>query len=79
MAQRVSEERWSGVQIEGCGNRRGLWITFGGGRGLGVAIGGGVGRGVGVEGVCGSIGNCWKGLGIGSTLKCLQNSEAVGV
>ena len=32
-----------------------------------------------MEGVCGSIGDCWKGLRIGSTLKCLWDSEAVGV
>ena len=32
-----------------------------------------------MEGVCGSIGDCWKGLGIGSTLKCLRNWEAVRV
>ena len=48
-------------------------------KGLRAAIRGGVGRGVRVEGACGSIGDCWKGLGIGSTLKCLRNSEAVGV
>ena len=32
-----------------------------------------------MEGACGSIGDCWKGLRIGSTLKCLQNSEAVRI
>ena len=75
MAQRVSEECQSGVQIGGCGVQRGLWVTFGGGRGLGEAIGGGVGRGVRVEGACSSIGDYWKGFGIGSTPKCLQNWE----
>ena len=79
MAQRVSEECWSRVWIRGCGIWRGLRVSFGGGGGLGAAIGEDVGRGVGVEGTCGSIGDCWKGLGIGSTLKCLWNSEAVGV
>ena len=29
--------------------------------------------------MCGSVGDCWKGLGIGSTSKCLWNLEAVGV
>ena len=29
-----------------------------------------------MEGVCGSVGGCWKGLGIGSPLKCLWNWEA---
>ena len=52
---------------------------FRGGRGLGVAFGGGVRQGVRVEGVCGSVGDCWKGLGIGSTLKRLWNWEVVGV
>ena len=37
------------------------------------------GEGVGVEGVCSSVVDCWKGLGIGSTPKCLWNSEVVGV
>ena len=32
-----------------------------------------------MEGVCGSVGDCWKGLGIRSTPKCLWNSEVVGV
>ena len=32
-----------------------------------------------MEGACGHIGDCWKGLGIGSTLKGLWNSEVVGV
>ena len=32
-----------------------------------------------MEGACGSIGDCWKGLRIGSTPKCLWNSEAVRV
>ena len=32
-----------------------------------------------MEGVCSSVGDCWKGLGIRSTPKCLWNSEAVGV
>ena len=32
-----------------------------------------------MEGPCGSVGDCWKGLGIGSTAKCLQNWEVVGV
>ena len=31
---------------------------------------------VGVEGACSSVGDCWKGLGIRSTLKCLWNLEA---
>ena len=42
------------------------------------ALEGVVGRGVGMEGVCGSVGDCWKGLGIGSTLKCLPNLELGG-
>ena len=29
--------------------------------------------------MCPNIGDCWKGLGIGSTSKCLWNWEAVGV
>ena len=33
----------SGVQIGGCGVRRGLQVTFGGGRGVGAAFGGDVG------------------------------------
>ena len=78
-AQRVAEERQTVLWIRGCGIRRGLWVTFGGGGGLGAAIGRDVRRGVGVEGACSSIGDCWKGLGIGSTLKCLWNLEAVGV
>ena len=32
-----------------------------------------------MEGLCGSVGDCWKGLGIGSTAKCLRNWEVVGV
>ena len=32
-----------------------------------------------MEGVCGSVGDHWKGLGIGSTSKHLWNWEAVGV
>ena len=32
-----------------------------------------------MEGVCNSVGDCWKELGIGSTPKCLQNWEAVRV
>ena len=32
-----------------------------------------------MEGACSSVGDCWKGLGIRSTPKCLQNSEAVRV
>ena len=32
-----------------------------------------------VEGAHGSVGDCWKGLGIGSALKHLYNWEAVGV
>ena len=32
-----------------------------------------------MEGAHGSIGDCWKGLRIGSLLKHLQNWEAVGV
>ena len=32
-----------------------------------------------MEGVCGSIGDCWKGLRIGSTPNHLQNWEVVGV
>ena len=31
------------------------------------------------EGVCGSVGDCWKGLRVGSTVKHLWNSEVVGV
>ena len=34
---------------------------------------------IGVEGVCSSVGDCWKGLRIRSTPKCLWNLEAVGV
>ena len=79
MAQRVSKECWSGVQIGGCGTQRGLQVTFGGDRGLGAAFGGGVRQGVRVEGACSSIGDCWKGLGIWSTSKCLWNWEVVGV
>ena len=32
-----------------------------------------------MEGACGSIGDCWKGLGIGSAAKRLWNSEVVRV
>ena len=32
-----------------------------------------------MEGACSSVGDCWKGLGMRSTLKCLQNSEVVRV
>ena len=32
-----------------------------------------------MEGACSSVGDCWKGLGIGSTLKHLWNWEVVGV
>ena len=32
-----------------------------------------------MEGACGSVGDCWKGLGIGSTPKRLQNWEVVRV
>ena len=66
---RVSEECQRRVWIGGCRVWRGLWATFGGG----------VGWGVRVEGVGGSVGDCWKGLGIRSTLKCLQNLEVVRV
>ena len=79
MAWRVSEEHQSGVQIGGCGVWRGLWVTLGGGGSLRVALRGGVRQGVRVEGACSSIGDCWKGLGIGSTLKHLWNWEVVGV
>ena len=40
---------------------------------------GGVGRGLRVEGACSSVRDCWKGLGMRNTLKCLQNLEVVGV
>ena len=79
MTWRVSEERQSRVQIGGYGVQRGLQATFGGGGGLGAIFGGGVGQGVGVEGACSIVGDCWKGLGMRSTPKCLWNSEAVGV
>ena len=79
VAQRVSEEHQSGIWIGECGIQGGLWVTFGGGGGLGAAFGGGVGQGVGVEGAYGSIGECWKGLRIGSTSKCFRNWEVVGV
>ena len=79
IAWRVSKECWSRVQIGRCEIQRGLRVTFGGGGGLRVAFGRGVGREVRVEGMCHSVGACWKGLGIGSTSKCLWNSEAVGV
>ena len=32
-----------------------------------------------MEGACGNVGDCWKGLKIGSPLKRLWNWEAVGV
>ena len=32
-----------------------------------------------MEGARSSVGDCWKGLRMRSTLKCLQNSEVVGV
>ena len=32
-----------------------------------------------MEGAYGSVGDCWKGLGIGSTPKHLWNWEVVGV
>ena len=32
-----------------------------------------------MEGVHGSNGDCWKGLGVGKSLKCFWNWEAVGV
>ena len=32
-----------------------------------------------MEGVCGSVGDCWKGLRVGRTPKCFWNWEAVGV
>ena len=44
-----------------------------------AAFGGGVRWGVGVERAHGSVRDCWKGLGIGSTPKHLWNWEAVGV
>ena len=56
--QRVSEEHWSGVRIGWYGVRRGLGAIFGGS----------VRQGVGVEGACSSVGDCWKGLRIRSTL-----------
>ena len=37
------------------------------------------GGGVRVEGACSSVGNCWKGLRIRSTLKHLWNWEVVRV
>ena len=79
MTRRVSEEHRSRVRIGGYRVRRGLRATFGGGGGLGVIFRGSVGGGVGVEGARSSVGDCWKGLGIRSTLKCLWNSEVVGV
>ena len=79
MAQRVSEEHRTGVWIGGCGIWRGLWVTFGGGGALRAAFRVGVRWGVRMEGECGCVGDCWKGLGIGSTSKCLWNWEAVGV
>ena len=79
MAWRISEERQTGLRIRGCGIRRGLQVTFGGGGTLGAAFGGSVWRGVEMEGACSSVGDCWKGLGIGSPLKRLRNWEVVGV
>ena len=32
-----------------------------------------------MEGARSSVGDCWKGLGMRSTLKCLRNSEVVRV
>ena len=32
-----------------------------------------------MEGACGSVGDHWKGLGIGKTPKCFQNWKVVGV
>ena len=32
-----------------------------------------------MEGVHGSVGDCWKGLRIGKTLKCFQNWKVVRV
>ena len=79
MTWRVSEECQSGIWIRGCGVQRGLQVTFRGGGGLGVAFGGGVRQGVGVGGACGSVGNCWEELRMGSTPKRLWNWEAVRV
>ena len=79
MTRRVSEECQSGVQIRGCRVWRGLWVTFGRGRSLRAAFGRSIGQGVGVEGACSSIGDCWKGLRIGSTAKHLWNLKVVGV
>ena len=79
MTWRVCKEHQSRVQIRGFGVQRGLWATFRGGGGLRAAFRGGVRQGVGGEGVHGSVGDCWKGLGIRSTPKHLQNSEVVRV
>ena len=79
MTQRVSEEPQSRVWIRGCRVQRGLRVTFGGGGGLRAAFRGGVRQGVRVEGACSSVGNCWKELGMGSTLKHLWNWEVVRV
>ena len=76
---RVSEKCQSGVWIGGYGVQKGLRATFRGGGGLIAIFRGGVGWGVGVEEACSSVGDCWKGLGIRSTLKHLQNAEAVRV
>ena len=76
---RVSGECWSRVEIRGSRVGRGHWVTFGGCGGVGTAFGGGIRQGIGVEGACGSVGDCWKGLGIGSTLKHLWNWEVVKV
>ena len=32
-----------------------------------------------MEGAHGSVGDCWKGLGVGRTLKCFWNWEVVRV
>ena len=32
-----------------------------------------------MEGACGSVGDCWKALGVGRTPKLFWNWEAVGV
>ena len=76
MTWRVSKECWSRVHIRGYS---GLQATFGIDGGLRAIFGGGVRWGVGVEGVCSSVGDCWKGLRIRSTPKCLWNLEAVRV
>ena len=65
--------------LEGAESKEVSRLPFWGGGTLGAAFGGGVGRGVEMEGVCSSVGDCWKGLGIGSPLKHLQNWEVVRV